>query len=471
IGYPTHLGLDLPHRRPGLGVLVPAAAGRGATHAARPLPRAAAAGKCPILRRGRGARGPVRAGGCPDGQRGDQADHRNGPAAAGPGAHPRFPHRPVAADPAAAAQRGARRLAAQPAAPSSSHHRAARTAHNGTLRRRTVHPRGTGGPAATAAGSRSRRAELRAAGRARTVRARRRRDPRCHTGAVGSGADPQRPRRIGEGRARDRLLRRRTARRTRRPGPGRSRIHHLRAHRRDRRLAGTMTHHEHAPAQPFPDRPDTAPRSVGQHQVALAELTPALEPVRLGLAEAGGCVLAEDVRSRTPIPLFDNSAMDGYAVHAQDLADAGERAPVTLPVVADLPAGETRRQRIEPGQVARIMTGAPLPEGADAGRPVEHTDGGTTPAASGPRPPPGPTCAAAARTWPPATWCSAPARSWVAGRSPRRPPAGTATSWCILARAWRWSPPVPNSFRPGRRRAGGRFPIPTPTCWPNPYAS
>src|SRR5699024_2192460 len=112
--------------------------------------------------------------------------------------------------------------------------------------------------------------------------------------------------------------------------------------------------------------------------VALAELTPALQPVRLGLAEAGGCVLAEDVRSRTPIPLFDNSAIDGYAVHAQDLADAGERAPATLPVVAALPAGPTRRQRTDPGQVARIMTGAPMPEGADAVVPVEHTDGGTT---------------------------------------------------------------------------------------------
>src|SRR5699024_10810317 len=146
----------------------------------------------------------------------------------------------------------------------------------------------------------------------------------------------------------------------------------------DRRLAGTMTQHEHAPAQPFPARPDTAPRSVGQHQVALAELTPALQSVRLGLAEAGGCVLAEDVRSRTPIPLFDNSAMDGYAVHAQDLVGAGEHAPVSLPVVADLPAGDTRRQRIEPGQAARIMTGAPMPEGADGVVPVEHTDGGTT---------------------------------------------------------------------------------------------
>jgi len=139
-----------------------------------------------------------------------------------------------------------------------------------------------------------------------------------------------------------------------------------------------MTHHEHAPAPPFPARPETGPRSVGQHQVALAELTPTLEPVRLELSAAGGCVLAEDVRSRTPIPLFDNSAMDGYAVHAQDFGGASDHDPVTLPVVADLPAGETRRQRIEPGQAARIMTGAPMPEGADAVVPVEHTDGGTT---------------------------------------------------------------------------------------------
>lgn len=139
-----------------------------------------------------------------------------------------------------------------------------------------------------------------------------------------------------------------------------------------------MTHHDHPDdPRPFPAPPETQHRSVGRHQVAVAELTTTLDPVRLPLAEAGGCILAEDVYSRTPIPLFDNSAMDGYAVRGQDVTGAGEQSPITLPVVADLPAGDTRRRRIEPGQAARIMTGAPMPEGADAVVPVEHTDAGT----------------------------------------------------------------------------------------------
>lgn len=119
------------------------------------------------------------------------------------------------------------------------------------------------------------------------------------------------------------------------------------------------------------------PRTVAEHQAAVAELTGPLPPRMVPLAAAGGCVLAADMTSRTAIPLFDNSAMDGYAVHAADLAGAGPDRPVTLPVVADLPAGATAAPRIEPGTVARIMTGAPLPEGPDAVVPVEDTDAGT----------------------------------------------------------------------------------------------
>ncbi|WP_147916029.1 gephyrin-like molybdotransferase Glp [Ruania zhangjianzhongii] len=118
-------------------------------------------------------------------------------------------------------------------------------------------------------------------------------------------------------------------------------------------------------------------RSVAEHQAALAALTRPLPARTLGLAEAGGCVLAADVTSRTPIPLFDNSAMDGYAVHAADLSGASPARPVTLPVVADLPAGATEAPAIGPGSVARIMTGAPMPDGPDAIVPVEDTDAGT----------------------------------------------------------------------------------------------
>lgn len=118
--------------------------------------------------------------------------------------------------------------------------------------------------------------------------------------------------------------------------------------------------------------------TVEEHLAAiLAEVRPS-PPRRLPLDEAGGCVLAEDVTSRTPIPLFDNSAMDGYAVHRADLAGASEVRPVELAVVADLPAGTSERPLIRRGTVARIMTGAPLPDGVDAIVPVERTDGGTT---------------------------------------------------------------------------------------------
>ena len=101
-----------------------------------------------------------------------------------------------------------------------------------------------------------------------------------------------------------------------------------------------------------------------------------LAPVEVPLAEAGGRVLAVDVRSRLDIPVFDNSAMDGYAVRHADVAAASAEHPVTLRVVADVPAGSADDPAIGPGEAAHIMTGAPLPSAADAVVPVEHTDGG-----------------------------------------------------------------------------------------------
>lgn len=95
------------------------------------------------------------------------------------------------------------------------------------------------------------------------------------------------------------------------------------------------------------------------------------------LLDAHGCVLTEDVVAPWSLPQFDNTAMDGYAVRAEDVAGASEDSPVELPVVADIPAGDTGINAIGPGLAARIMTGAPIPTGADAIVPVEHTDGGT----------------------------------------------------------------------------------------------
>jgi molybdopterin molybdotransferase len=77
------------------------------------------------------------------------------------------------------------------------------------------------------------------------------------------------------------------------------------------------------------------------------------------------------------LPPFDNSAMDGYAVRAADLAGAARDHPVTLPVPEDIPAGRTDVVALVAGTAHRIMTGAPVPPGADAVLQVEQTDGGT----------------------------------------------------------------------------------------------
>jgi molybdopterin molybdotransferase len=107
----------------------------------------------------------------------------------------------------------------------------------------------------------------------------------------------------------------------------------------------------------------------------LAAIRP-VEPERLGLEAAEGAVLAADAVAAAPLPSFDNSSMDGYAVHAADLAAATEETPVTLPVADQIPAGDTRALTVAPGTCARIMTGALFPAGADAVVPVEWTDGG-----------------------------------------------------------------------------------------------
>ncbi|UFU07235.1 molybdopterin molybdotransferase MoeA [Ruania halotolerans] len=122
----------------------------------------------------------------------------------------------------------------------------------------------------------------------------------------------------------------------------------------------------------------TMTRTVAEHLVAVLSAIQPLAPRELDLTDAGGRVLAADVTSTTPIPLFDNSAMDGYAVRSADLAGASAAHPITVPVAADIPAGAVRTDPVAPGTVARIMTGAPMPAGADAIVPVEYSDGGTT---------------------------------------------------------------------------------------------
>jgi molybdopterin molybdotransferase len=98
-----------------------------------------------------------------------------------------------------------------------------------------------------------------------------------------------------------------------------------------------------------------------------------LEPEEVEILEALDRVLAEDVYSDMDIPPFANSAMDGYAVRADDTVGASREHPVTLRVVADVAAGYTTEVKAAPGTTIRIMTGAPLPEGADTVICVEDT--------------------------------------------------------------------------------------------------
>ena len=127
-----------------------------------------------------------------------------------------------------------------------------------------------------------------------------------------------------------------------------------------------------------------APRTVGPDHLwsvdehledILATVRP-LEPIELQLLDAQGCVLVEDVTVPVSLPPFDNSSMDGYAVRVADVAGASEEFPAALEVVGDVAAGQADLLHVGPGQAARIMTGAPLPPGAEAVVPVEWTDGG-----------------------------------------------------------------------------------------------
>jgi molybdopterin molybdotransferase len=118
-------------------------------------------------------------------------------------------------------------------------------------------------------------------------------------------------------------------------------------------------------------------RTVTEHQRVVAELITPRQPTSVAPADALGLVLAADVVAPLSLPGFDNSAMDGYAVIAEDVVGASDENPVKLPVAEDIPAGRTDPLTLAPGTAHRIMTGAPLPTGATAVVPVEATDGGT----------------------------------------------------------------------------------------------
>ena len=104
-----------------------------------------------------------------------------------------------------------------------------------------------------------------------------------------------------------------------------------------------------------------------------------MEPLpaeQVPLRDAAGRVLAEAAISPLDLPPWDNASMDGYAVRASDVAGASEASPVILNVMGTIPAGSSAERPVTPGQSYRIMTGAPVPPGADSVIRVEDTDGG-----------------------------------------------------------------------------------------------
>jgi molybdopterin molybdotransferase len=117
-------------------------------------------------------------------------------------------------------------------------------------------------------------------------------------------------------------------------------------------------------------------RTVEDHLAhVLAQVTPA-RAERVPVPDALGRTLHDAVRAAVDIPVFDNSAMDGFAVRFADVSAAGPTHPVTLRVVADLPAGTDLDPQLGPGEAVRIMTGSPVPTRADAIVPFEDTAGG-----------------------------------------------------------------------------------------------
>jgi molybdopterin molybdotransferase len=113
--------------------------------------------------------------------------------------------------------------------------------------------------------------------------------------------------------------------------------------------------------------------SVAQaRELILSQINP-LGTERVDLLSGLHRVLAEDIISLRNLPPWDNSAMDGFAVRAQDTGGASPAKSIELKVIGDLPAGHTPAKAVEPGEAVRIMTGAPLPPGADAVVMVEYT--------------------------------------------------------------------------------------------------
>ncbi|HEX2904644.1 MAG TPA: gephyrin-like molybdotransferase Glp [Jatrophihabitans sp.] len=139
-----------------------------------------------------------------------------------------------------------------------------------------------------------------------------------------------------------------------------------------------MTDNSDQPTEIVPEVParEARMRSVDDQLARVLGTIGSIDPIELTLLDAQGLLLAEQVLADAPLPGFDSAAGDGYAVRAVDLKQAGPDHPVVLPVVGDVMAGSRSVSGMGPGLCMRIMTGAPIPPGADAVVPLERTDGG-----------------------------------------------------------------------------------------------
>jgi molybdopterin molybdotransferase len=156
---------------------------------------------------------------------------------------------------------------------------------------------------------------------------------------------------------------------------------HDHGRRRDHGHGGGHGHgHDHGAglADPCAAEPGAERQwTVDEHLAEVLAAVSPLPPLELQLLEAQGCRTVEEIVSAVALPPFDNSSMDGYAVRVADLAGATKDYPSVLTLVGDVAAGADSLPVIGPGQCARIMTGAPLPPGAEAVVPVEWTDAGS----------------------------------------------------------------------------------------------
>lgn len=132
-----------------------------------------------------------------------------------------------------------------------------------------------------------------------------------------------------------------------------------------------------APTLPTPPEPNEhGLRPWEAHREWMLDQIQPLPPFGMQLLDAVGLTLCEDIESDVSLPGFDNAAMDGYAIQAADTWNASDKAPATLAVVGEIAAGAVAAHPLAPGTAMKIMTGAPVPKGADTVVQYELTDRG-----------------------------------------------------------------------------------------------